>query len=399
MSLGLDHATLESASQTLARMLSRTGVTVRFSAQTKAPKANLANNQVEMPVLPETLDPETFKIINGALDHEVGHIRHSRMSDGTLPPFENGTQEHMVWNILDDGFVNRKMEESFPGSRDNLNALYDWLSERHSTLLESLDGDDVAEEDEKTRKVLTALLTASYRYVWRRPDIAEPFGVDSGEFLDQLPQELIEQYLEIKIEDDVVAAVEPTLEWLKKMLAEPEPPEESEDSDESKQDSGKGFRSVLVSDDESESSQQKESSDSENKSEGGDSSQQPEPKEQPEHSDGQSDSGGQPSTPGKSQEETSLDTRKTAVDDILNQAVEHMEELAEVTEHELQAIAKETDPSVYRADTTYDVEFHITELREKVIDIIRNPIQYGLGSNLTWASDADSREERFQCKD
>lgn len=107
----------------LASMLGkRHGVEVRFSG----PKAYTDGKRITLPIL-DTENEQDVAMMLGYLVHEAGHIRHTDFSalDEISTPLHK-----KVANILEDVWLEKRVGEMYPGSRQTLHALVSALIDR-----------------------------------------------------------------------------------------------------------------------------------------------------------------------------------------------------------------------------------------------------------------------------
>lgn len=93
-------------------------------------KAYVAYNEVTgeptrvvLPYLPDDASDELILSVQGFLDHEVGHLLFTDRK--ALLSIAHDEQLLEMQNIFEDPYVERRMRERFPGSRDNFNKLFD----------------------------------------------------------------------------------------------------------------------------------------------------------------------------------------------------------------------------------------------------------------------------------
>ncbi|HHF3053125.1 TPA: hypothetical protein ACPJ1H_003938 [Vibrio alginolyticus] len=84
--------------------------------------------KVCLPYLPDDASEDLILSVQGFLDHEVGHLLFTDRK--ALLEIAHDRQLLEMQNIFEDPFVERKMRERFPGSRENLNRLYDFFIEK-----------------------------------------------------------------------------------------------------------------------------------------------------------------------------------------------------------------------------------------------------------------------------
>lgn len=81
--------------------------------------------KVCLPYLPDDASEDLILSVQGFLDHEVGHLLFTDRK--ALLEIAHDAQLLEMQNIFEDPFVERKMRERFPGSRENFNRLYDFF--------------------------------------------------------------------------------------------------------------------------------------------------------------------------------------------------------------------------------------------------------------------------------
>lgn len=84
-------------------------------------------HHINIPVL--TDDPNAFALARGYIDHEAGHALLTDMDTEKSVSIDDTMRGalHHIFNILEDGRIERKMADLYPGCRKNLHALNDLL--------------------------------------------------------------------------------------------------------------------------------------------------------------------------------------------------------------------------------------------------------------------------------
>ncbi|MGF1781152.1 cobaltochelatase CobT-related protein [Vibrio fluvialis] len=81
--------------------------------------------KVGLPYLPDDASEDLILSVQGFLDHEVGHLLFTDRK--ALLEIAHDAQLLEMQNIFEDPYVERKMRDRFPGSRENFNRLYDFF--------------------------------------------------------------------------------------------------------------------------------------------------------------------------------------------------------------------------------------------------------------------------------
>lgn len=84
--------------------------------------------KVCLPYLPDDASEDLILSVQGFLDHEVGHLLFTDRK--ALLEIAHDAQLLEMQNIFEDPYVERKMRDRFPGSRENFNRLYDFFIEK-----------------------------------------------------------------------------------------------------------------------------------------------------------------------------------------------------------------------------------------------------------------------------
>ncbi len=105
-------------------MSSKYNVNVVF----RGSKAYTDGRTIVLPALPEALEESDMRVARGYGDHEVGHVKHTDF-EALRAQVGEDKKLHTVWNYLEDLMIERKQSEEFPGARDNMNFLVNWLVE------------------------------------------------------------------------------------------------------------------------------------------------------------------------------------------------------------------------------------------------------------------------------
>lgn len=116
--VNLEESTLEKT----ARILSQAyGIRVVF----KEGKCRTDGSTIYLPLLPDDVPQKIQDAVQGYLDHETGHILYSDLQQfkGLSP-----SEMHCA-NIVEDLFIERKLEDAFPGSMYNLRNAYHCIYE------------------------------------------------------------------------------------------------------------------------------------------------------------------------------------------------------------------------------------------------------------------------------
>lgn len=411
------HQVLESSSEKLARLITATGVDVRFTDKVKGPCADIDAGVIMLPNLPEKMDDKEFRRLQGAIDHEAAHILYTKTLDGRKPRRSNGLKG-LIENAFEDGRINRLMGDRYIGSIDNIQDLNKTTSEIIDAKIASgeldLDAPQVA--------ALAAMLRASYQYVWKRPDMAAL--LKGGEDLTaKLPADLADQMESVETYEDVQALIEPVAEWIDQANREEpesgdagedesdgegESSEESDGSESSESDAdgdssgSDGSGGSDGSEDDSDGSESDSDDESEGDDEGdddsdgsgGDSS---DSEDSDESDGGEGDSGdsdgtadGDDSSDADSDMELSKEHQDSDSDEgetdkmqpvraeeqkamsdeeFENKVINLAEDIAEALEATLPTAEKnaEADPRGYHVDPRGDRECHIREIKKELI--------------------------------
>jgi cobalamin biosynthesis protein CobT len=92
----------------------------------KGGKAKTNGSTIVLPALPEKMEEADMIVTRGYCDHEVGHVKHT-----DFPVMRSMIGEdkklHKVWNVIEDLVIESKMSAEFPGAKDNMNFLANWI--------------------------------------------------------------------------------------------------------------------------------------------------------------------------------------------------------------------------------------------------------------------------------
>jgi cobalamin biosynthesis protein CobT len=102
------------------------GMTAFVTPDPKTGKPLLVN----IPYLPDDASDELIQAIQGFIDHECGHVIFTDFTVANpIAPCQN---LHRMWNIVEDTFVERKMQERFLGSGYNLDSLRKFIIDKYT---------------------------------------------------------------------------------------------------------------------------------------------------------------------------------------------------------------------------------------------------------------------------
>jgi hypothetical protein len=209
--------TLETASEKVARMITATGVTVRFDKRCKIPMADSITLSVILPPLPDVMTPEETLKLRGALDHEIAHILWTRTKEGTPVNLSKygggGTLDGFVINVLEDWRVNKLMGEKYQGSMENIMEEGRMIFRNHAAEDKKEHMKKAPTEKEVRAKMQwIALQRAAVVHISGFEDITEPMGPTP--FDDTLPEDLKRALQSIVTHEDVEDCLEPVKAWL-----------------------------------------------------------------------------------------------------------------------------------------------------------------------------------------
>jgi len=119
------HELREVLSKTV-RLLTMDGIEVTYRGVTPYVSADKTGKvtRLNLPEITDNASPELLEAIQGYVDHEVGHVLYT--------PFETTLKQeanlHSLLNIVEDIRIERLLPRDLPGTRDNLERMYDkWL--------------------------------------------------------------------------------------------------------------------------------------------------------------------------------------------------------------------------------------------------------------------------------
>lgn len=106
--------------QTSAVFGRKTEVKVVFEGE----GARTDHQTIVLPSLPlgVEIDEKSQRIIRGYSDHEAGHLRHTdrKVIEDNEPLLRANPKLHQVWNALEDVWLERRVIEEYPGSKENI---------------------------------------------------------------------------------------------------------------------------------------------------------------------------------------------------------------------------------------------------------------------------------------
>ena len=109
--------TLETSLEKVSRILSRKyGVKVIFEGSS----CKTDGNTIRLPSLPENVPEDLLGAVRGWCDHEVSHILYTQTQLGPSFQKKHGRQAFGILNSLEDGRIERRLSEKYPGSSINL---------------------------------------------------------------------------------------------------------------------------------------------------------------------------------------------------------------------------------------------------------------------------------------
>ena len=87
--------------------------------------------KVNLPYIPDTASDEMLDALRGFLDHECAHILHTAPQD--LPEFTHPKHDKIkalsaMSNLIEDTRIEREMQKRFPGSANNLENVFNFVS-------------------------------------------------------------------------------------------------------------------------------------------------------------------------------------------------------------------------------------------------------------------------------
>lgn len=120
---------LDSRMSKLARLLS-SRYDVRVKLKGAAAFVDLKNNEITLPSLTDSLIPT--ECWDGFLDHEVAHVKFTNPK--IVPWIEKTVKKDPLtkelWNAIEDGHIEQRMGDEFPGCRTNLNVTRTFVMDR-----------------------------------------------------------------------------------------------------------------------------------------------------------------------------------------------------------------------------------------------------------------------------
>ena len=118
---------LQSIVTPLTELLSGAKVKVRFSgsnAQTLFNQQTGKPTEIILPLIPGSADKDVISSYHGYLDHEVGHVLHTKLTPSMIRSFEPKVVQ-TFFNIVEDARIEKLMCKAFRGSSHNLQKLYE----------------------------------------------------------------------------------------------------------------------------------------------------------------------------------------------------------------------------------------------------------------------------------
>jgi cobalamin biosynthesis protein CobT len=205
---------LETASEKVARMMTATGVTVQFHPKCTVPCADPETLSIVLPPLPEKLTEEEEMKLRGALDHEVAHILFSKNKDGKPENLGKlgGTLAGYLFNIVEDGRVNRLIAEKFMGAGENI-LVEERMIFRHHAAEVATKRPTLSEKDRVNLERWIAVMRAVEKYVFRSgEDVTTPLG--PSRFDATLPASLKARLEAVATLEDAKECADPIKVWL-----------------------------------------------------------------------------------------------------------------------------------------------------------------------------------------
>ena len=119
----------------VARLLAAEDIIVRWNVRGLGCPASMNYASRVLSVAPVKVEHEDM--IPGLILHEVGHFifskKATRNADGTtitnveeLEQFREKIKNHHIWNIIEDGYIERRLVAKWPGALKHLRVLYDY---------------------------------------------------------------------------------------------------------------------------------------------------------------------------------------------------------------------------------------------------------------------------------
>lgn len=107
------------------------------------------NNTIVLPSLPQgaEIDEKSEGIFRGFTDHEAGHVRHTdrKVLEGAKGLFKANPGLQMVWNSLEDVWLEKRVIDEYPGAKKNLRITAEAIDER--ALKDIPEGDERWKDD------------------------------------------------------------------------------------------------------------------------------------------------------------------------------------------------------------------------------------------------------------
>lgn len=124
------------------------------------------SNTVYLPAIPSNLDSKKidryFVMLRGWVDHEAAHSRFSSREIDNGKETGHNPDLFLIANILEDGRVNARISDLFPGSQTNIRDAYELAIENirnNASKIEKIqDISDPQEAAEKLNKIIKGVL-------------------------------------------------------------------------------------------------------------------------------------------------------------------------------------------------------------------------------------------------
>jgi len=242
----------------LVPMLAGRGITVTQRGDKAYVKArNGRPYSVNIPNIPDNATQDLIVAIEGFLDHEVGHLLFTDW-DGIEASFKGGKRLASLTNIIEDPFVERRMQAQFPGSKDNLEQVQRFILDRYTSAM--------LPRATEPAHYITILMMPAIR-AWAGQPIFQEFMKDKWHYIKSFTDiigDLSDRVATVGSTWDSLNLAKDMIERLKDAaIPDMSPSASSDDSEE-----GEGESVEESSEGESKSSKKKEKGDKEEKDEG-----------------------------------------------------------------------------------------------------------------------------------